>query len=215
LFAPLPCENYITRAPAWGEIGCSVPLSSGVCAAAGGVAGGRPSRWNRRMIGAERSPVLYVVACAAGPAVGLGRLVELAQADGWRVYVIATPSALPFLDLDAIEAQLGGVPVFSEYRRPDEAKRQPPADAVVVAPGTYNTINKWAVGIADNYALGTLAELTGMGLPIALLPSVNEGLAANRAYVRSLAELRASGVRVLPSPEGGDFPWELALAAVH
>jgi phosphopantothenoylcysteine synthetase/decarboxylase len=137
------------------------------------------------------------------------------QADGWEVYVIATPSALPFLDLDAIEAQLGGVPVFSEYRRPDEPKRQPPADAAIVAPGTYNTINKWAAGIADNYALGTLAELTGLGLPIALLPSVNDGLAANRAYIRSLDELRAAGIRVLPSPEGRDFPWHLPLAAVR
>ena len=168
------------------------------------------------MIAAGSSPVLYVIACAAAPAPQLGRLVDAAQADGWRVYVIATPAALAFLDLDALAAQLG-VPVFSEYRRPDEPKRQPPADAAIVAPGTYNTINKWAAGIADNYALGTLAELTGQGVPIALLPSVNENLAANRAYVRSLAELRAAGVRVLPSPaqEDRDFPWLQGVAALR
>ena len=29
-------------------------------------------------------------------------------------------------------------------------------DAVFVAPATYNTINKWAQGISDTYALGVL-----------------------------------------------------------
>ena len=30
-----------------------------------------------------------------------------------------------------------------------------------MAPATYNTINKWAAGIADTYPLTQLAELTG------------------------------------------------------
>ena len=174
------------------------------------------------MTGDETNRVLYIITCAAGPAPRVGTLIELAQAEGWRVYVIATPSALAFLDVDAIEGRLGG-PVFSEYRRPDEAKRQLPADAAIVAPGTYNTVNKWAAGIADNYALGTLAELTGQGVPIALLPFVNDNLAANRVYARSLDELRAAGVRVLQGPRHageGDplldsFPWQSALDAVR
>jgi hypothetical protein len=88
----------------------------------------------------EPLPVLYVITCAAAPAPYLGRLIDLAQADGWRVYVIATPSAVPFLDVDEISAKIGA-PVFSDYRRPSEAKRQPPADAAVVArpPTTRST----------------------------------------------------------------------------
>jgi hypothetical protein len=34
----------------------------------------------------------------------------------------------------------------------------PPADAIAVAPATYNTINKWAAGISDTLALGILCE---------------------------------------------------------
>ena len=169
------------------------------------------------MTSAEDSRVLYVVTCAAAPTPGIGALVDLAQADGWRVYLIATPSALPFLDLDALQAKLGS-PVFSSYRQPDEPKRQPPADAAIVAPATYNTINKWAAGIADNYALGTLAELTGQGLPIVALPSVNGPLAANRVFRRSLDELRAAGIRVVHTPgeHGPDgFPWWSAVEALR
>jgi phosphopantothenoylcysteine synthetase/decarboxylase len=95
-----------------------------------------------------------------------------------------------------------------------------------VAPGTYHTINKWAAGIADTYVLVRLAELTGMGVRMVLLPFVNDGLANNRPFQRSIDELRASGVRVLfdpgefepHRPRGGPsvmdgYPWKLALEA--
>jgi phosphopantothenoylcysteine synthetase/decarboxylase len=149
---------------------------------------------------------LYVIACAAGPIGELPGFLRRAQAEGWECYVVATPAAVAFLDLAEITGRLG-VPVFSEYRRPEEPKRQPPADAAVIPAGTYNTVNKWAAGIADNYALGTLAELTGKGVPVVLQPSVNELLAANRVYRRSLHELEVAGVTVVDS-------WEAALAAL-
>ena len=173
------------------------------------------------------SRVLYVVPCAAGPAPLVGRLVEMAQGRGWDVWLAPTPSAMDFLDVGALEA-LTGHPVRARYRRPGEPGKLPPADAVVVAPATYNTINKWAAGIADTHSLGLLAELTPSGIPIAVLPFVNASLAANRVFGRSVAELRAAGVTVLlgegafvPHPAGTgegrleSFPWALALDAVE
>lgn len=167
--------------------------------------------------------VLYLVVCAAGPASRIGEMVTLAQEDGWDVYCVATPAAVEhFLDLPTL-GELTGHPVRTSYRgRGDQPL--PRADAVIVAPATYNTINKWAAGISDNYVLNQLAELTGLGARIVVLPFVNEGLAANRVFQRSVAELRDAGVRVLFGP--GEFvphpprtgelvldmyPWELAL----
>lgn len=110
---------------------------------------------------AER--VLYVMVCGAGPASEAGILVNAAQADGWQVYLIATPAGREFLDVAALEAQTGH-PVRSEYRSPDQPRQSaPPAAAIIVAPATYNTINKLAGGVADNYALGLLAECIGLG----------------------------------------------------
>lgn len=40
----------------------------------------------------------------------------------------------------------------------DRVRSLPHADVILVAPATYNTINKWALGVTDNYALGILAE---------------------------------------------------------
>src|SRR5262249_6494979 len=108
------------------------------------------------MTGPGETQVLYVIVCGAGPAGEAGRLVELAQDRGWTVEIIATPSALAFIDVPKLEAQTGR-PVRSEYRSRGEPK-SPRADAIIVAPATYNTINKWANGISDTYALGILAE---------------------------------------------------------
>ena len=111
--------------------------------------------------------VLYVIACGAGPAGEVGRLVELAEDRGWTVQVIATPSVLAFIDMSKLETQTGR-PVRSEYRGPGEP-RSPRADAIIVAPATYNTINKWANGISDTYALGILAEAPGLGYEVGSL----------------------------------------------
>src|SRR5207245_5942646 len=65
------------------------------------------------------SPVLYVIACAAGPAGNVGVLVREAQDEGWTVCVIATPNARAFLDMAAL-AELTGWPVRIENRAPGE-----------------------------------------------------------------------------------------------
>lgn len=79
-----------------------------------------------------------------------------------RVGVISTPQGLGFLDTEAFEAQTGH-PIRSPWRTPGEARPLPPADAIAVAPATFNTINKWAAGISDTPALGILCEAYGMG----------------------------------------------------
>ena len=97
-------------------------------------------------------------------------------------------------------------------------------DAILVAPATYNTINKWAQGISDTYALGVLAETTGLGVPAVVLPFVNTALADRAPFRRSVESLRAEGVTILLGPggiqphpprTGGDlaatFPWHLGL----
>jgi hypothetical protein len=53
--------------------------------------------------------VLYVIACGGRPAGDLPAFVEEAQANGWEVCVIATPSALKFMDLDHLASLTGHV----------------------------------------------------------------------------------------------------------
>ena len=168
-----------------------------------------------------------MIVCAAGAAVNVDRLVKAAQSRAWDVWLVPTPSAVDFIDVPALE-RLTGHPIRARYRQPGESGKLPPANAVIVAPATYNTINKWAAGISDTFALGLLSELTPSGVPIAVLPFVNASLAANRVFARSVAELRDASVTVLlgegafvphPAGQGGSrieaFPWNVALDAVE
>jgi phosphopantothenoylcysteine synthetase/decarboxylase len=169
---------------------------------------------------------LTVIVCGAGPATHVGNLITLARARNWTVHIIATPAALDFIDKAALAAQSGS-PVRSQYRKPGEPRSQP-SDAIIVAPATYNTINKWAQGISDTYALGVLAEATGMRIPTVVLPFVNSALAAREPFVGSVQALRREGVRILLGPggvephaphTGGDltdsYPWHLAFGEVE
>jgi hypothetical protein len=163
-------------------------------------------------------PFLYVVVCAAGVAADVGRLITAAQERGWEIGVFATPVAMNgFFDTAAVEAQTGR-PIRSAWRTPGEPRPFPPPDAVVVAPATFNTINKWAAGLADTLAVATLCEACGLGVPVAVLPCVADALAAHPAYSDSLVRLRGMGVR-FGAPYAGEeqdgvrprFAWERAL----
>lgn len=166
--------------------------------------------------------VLSVIVCGAGPAAAIGTLVKIAHERGWTVQVVATPAALEFFDTAAIERQTGN-PVRSQYRKPGSPRSAIP-DAIIVAPATYNTVNKWAQGISDTYALGILAETTALNVPIIVLPFVNAALASRPPFRRSVEALRAEGVRILLGPGGiephpphtggsliDSYPWHLAL----
>ncbi|OLB80866.1 MAG: flavoprotein [Actinobacteria bacterium 13_2_20CM_2_71_6] len=164
--------------------------------------------------------VLYLVVCAAPPARRIGELVALVHELGWVVCVIATPRAATWIDTDALARQTG-YPVRSDYKHPDDPDTLPRADAIVLVPGTFNTINKWAAGISDTFALGVLNEAIGLGLLIIVVPYAKPPLAAHRAFDRSLDFLREDGVIITPAevirPEHGDEPfrWHVVVEEIR
>jgi len=171
-------------------------------------------------------PVLYIVACGGRPAGDLPDFIKSLTASGWDVCVIATPSALKFIDTARL-SELTGHAVRSDYKQPHEPDEFPPPDAIVVAPATFNTINKWARGTSDTLALGVLNEGLGLGLPIVAVPVPNVALAKHPAFRDSVELLRSWGVTLifdpekhpLPTPNMGPsaaklFPWDALLSHV-
>ncbi|MER6943416.1 flavoprotein [Nonomuraea sp. NPDC000554] len=167
--------------------------------------------------------VLYIVVCATPRARLVGELVALVARRGWTPCVVATPQAMTFIDRAALEAQTG-YPVRCDYKQPDEPDVLPEPDAILVCPASFNTINKWAMGISDTLALGLITEAVGMGTPLIAAPAVNSAQAAHPAFERNIDVLRAAGVTFLygpgvwePAPPrsgGAPFPWDLALNAL-
>lgn len=150
-------------------------------------------------------PVLYVLTCATPAAREVGTLVTLAQERGWRVCVIATPVQ-----------EAGHARRTSSARRHDRRRRE------------FNTLNKWALGIADTLALGLLTEGLGLDIPIAALPFLNATQITHPAFTQHVETLRSAGVTVLLGPGGykphpphegsghlHKYPWHTALDALE
>jgi hypothetical protein len=87
--------------------------------------------------------VLYTVVCAAPPALHIRTLIDQAQARGWDVCVILTPTAARWLEGELGELEkTTGHPVRSAYKLPSEPDVLPAPDAILVAPATSNTISR-------------------------------------------------------------------------
>ncbi|MFJ1758135.1 flavoprotein [Kitasatospora sp. NPDC088134] len=164
-------------------------------------------------VGAGR-PVVYLFASAAGVVPGIGGVVRSALGRGWDVAVGLTPAARAWLEGRVPELEeLTGHPVKSTYRWPGQPDVLPPADAVLFAPATFNSVNSLALGLTGSWVVGYAAEAAGKGVPVLVAPCVNAALAAHPQYARSLAVLREAGMEVLEAEDAG-FDWEAGLDAV-
>jgi phosphopantothenoylcysteine decarboxylase/phosphopantothenate--cysteine ligase len=94
-----------------------------------------------------------------------------------------------------------------------------PFDAYLVAPATYNSINKIAAGVADGVVTSAAASALGRlerGKTAVLVAPTMHGSLHNRILVGSLERLHALGVRVIPPRDAygkHNLPDERALVA--
>jgi phosphopantothenoylcysteine synthetase/decarboxylase len=184
-----------------------------------------PSRFLRKgpLMNASKQPdrgTLYVVSCATSSTPLIYDLVEAAQAAGWDVHVILTPSSRPFVDETRLTLMTGHK-VWSEFQRPGEPDIWPPAEAVLVFPLSFNSLSKWALGISDTFALSWLNQYTGQRKPIVAVPCfrAGSGLDTHPALPRNLRQLRRYGVHVIYEPETyppkNQVPPGVILATLH
>lgn len=140
--------------------------------------------------------VVYIIGTAAPPVCDLPRLFALLHEGEWVTCPILTPTAATWVDLGNL-AETTGFLVRVEPRLPGEEDPLPEADAVLAAPLSFNTLNKWAAGISDTLALGVLNELLGTEVPIVAAPCAKPPLQAHPAYMSSIKLLSSSGVTFL------------------
>ena len=118
-----------------------------------------------------------------------------------RVITIATPNAAQVIsgrDLSTIPGNQLVESYFDEAILPS-----PPFGLVLVAPCSFDSLNKLAAGIADNLALSVAAEAIGRGTQVVVAISVNVPLWSHPRARASAAALREWGVDVIdPAPDG-------------
>lgn len=138
---------------------------------------------------------LYLIVSGASTArripVLLPRLVGVAS----RTFTVLTPNAQRVVSPRELALVPGHRLVESYF---DEAiLPRPPRGVVLVAPCSFNTLNKLAHGIADNLALSLTAEAIGQRTPVIIAISLNPPLWAHPQTRESVATLRRWGCHVL------------------
>ena len=147
--------------------------------------------------------VLYLLVSGASTARRIPELIEVLSGQMEALVTVLTPNALRVVSPREL-AMVPGHHVVESYF--DEVILPRPAEGVVlIAPCTFNTLNKLAQGIADNLALSIAAEAIGRGTPVIVAVSVNPPLWAHPRAKQSVDVLRSWGVQVIDPVADGDY----------
>jgi phosphopantothenoylcysteine synthetase/decarboxylase len=140
--------------------------------------------------------VAYVIGFSAPPVLHLDEFLVLLAERGWDTYVILSPTAATWVDSKRL-AEISGHPVRVQPRAPQDDDPLPPAQTVIAAPLTFNSLNKWTSGISDTLALGLLNEALGLDLTIVAAPCIKGALRRHPVYGTNFERLASAGVRML------------------
>lgn len=140
---------------------------------------------------------LELVVCAAPLARRAHDLAAALTASGWQVTATTSTNARVWVDPVALAAASK-----AEHERPPGSPRLGPAAAVVVAPATFNTLNKLRAGISDTPAVGVLNDAVGQKLPLLVVPMISERLVGHPAWLETTAWLGRLNATLLDPSTG-------------
>jgi phosphopantothenoylcysteine decarboxylase/phosphopantothenate--cysteine ligase len=138
---------------------------------------------------------------------------------GAEVVAYVSADALRYTTTDALEWSTTNPVVTRLSAHSEHLSDSTPFHLFVVAPATYNTINKMATGIADGVVTTTLASAIGRmeqgKSKILIAPTMHNSL-HNVILTESLRKLKAMGVQIIPPREANgkhNLPDETTITA--
>lgn len=138
---------------------------------------------------------VFLFVTGAGSCRVIPTLIRGLLDDGACVYCVLTPNVAQVTDPASL-VDIPGVNWIDDYGRPP--LDQYPFGIQVVAPCTFNTLNKIAFGIADNLVTAMVGDALGAGCPILIAPGMNQGQWANPRVGLSISQLEQWGCQFVP-----------------
>lgn len=163
----------------------------------------------------KRIALLITGSIAAMKAPLIARTLRRQGAD---VVAFASPEALRYTTIDALEWSSTNAVVTKLTPNAEHLSDENPFAAYVVAPATYNTINKMTLGIADGVITSALGSAIGRmerGKTKVLIAPTMHGSLHNSILTNSLQQLNSMGVDIIsPKVANGknNLPDEKAIA---
>jgi phosphopantothenoylcysteine decarboxylase / phosphopantothenate---cysteine ligase len=137
---------------------------------------------------------------------------------GAEVVAFASDEALRYTTIDALEWSTTNPVITKLTANAEHLSDDRPFAAYVVAPATYNTINKMALGIADSVITSSLGSAIGrmeQGKTQILVAPTMHGSLHNSILTESLHKLDRLGVTIIPPKVANgknNLPAEKAIA---
>lgn len=144
--------------------------------------------------GSSTGDVLYLGVCAVPGADRILDRIRTEQQAGWQVCLLATERSLHWFDNDRA-VDMTGHPIQSRMRIYGEPLFEPLGDRVVIAPAGFNTINKIALGLADDMVSGLACEAIARGVPITIEPQMSDGFSNHPIFAESVQRLIDAGTK--------------------
>ncbi|MCB0063429.1 MAG: hypothetical protein KDE19_15010 [Caldilineaceae bacterium] len=138
---------------------------------------------------------IFLFVTGAGSCVQVPELIRALLGHEYTVYSVLTPNVAQVTPPAPLMAIPGNHWIHA-YRQ--EPLDRYPFGRLLVAPCTFNTFNKIALGLADNLVTAMIADGLGAGCPVMIAPSMNRGLWAHPQTKTSLARLESWGCHIVP-----------------
>ena len=143
----------------------------------------------------EGNRSLFLFATGAGCIELVPEMIREFVDRDFTVYSVLTPN-VSLVKPPAPLMEVPGNNWIHEYRQ--EPLDTYPFGTLLVAPCTFNTFNKIALGLADNLATSMIADGLGAGCPVFIAPAMNHGLWSHPQTAASIERLKGWGVEILP-----------------
>lgn len=140
--------------------------------------------------------VIYYILTGARKAAEAQHNIKILRQLGASVYVITSKGSEPIVNVDELE-EVSGHFVRNSFIKKHPDHSLPLEDIVIMAPATYNSINKIANGIADTLATSLVATAIGRGTPVYVAPNMNYDLWSSLILQKNIKKLRQCGVKII------------------
>lgn len=140
---------------------------------------------------------IYLVVSGASSARCVPDLLEALTTFNMPIYTLLTDSAHQIISAYNLADQQGHQ-LINSYFNPALLNGREPG-LTLVAPATFNTLNKISQGIADTLPHSLVAEAIGARWPVIVVPAMNSYLANHPQAIKSVKTLQEWGVTILES----------------
>lgn len=140
--------------------------------------------------------VVYYILTGARKSAEAKHNIKFLRELGAEIYVILSQGAEVIVNTKELE-EVSGHFVRNSFVKKHPDHSLPLEDIVIMAPATYNSINKIANGIADTLATSLVATAIGRGTSTYIAPAMNYELWINPILQQNIDKLRSYGVKII------------------